>query len=364
MFGELTDLLSKKFAVSYLLPVTLFVMVSYGIMSEFKAVPTIPALGDDTPELVMPDNVTVIYLFMDDMETNTDEIEVFVMVTIIGFLLWGGGFMLLAMNRFILRVMEGYGKYNPFRILDRLGEPSDRFQQNLSNQLPPWLKRFLPSALLTVGEKKRLEKLKQEIAVLGQQGDSRQRDRLLRKQRQEFPEKEDRLLPTSFGNAIRAFEEYSRLMYGLDAIPGWNHLQAVITPEFSQLVNDTKASVDFWANVWFLSWFVLVEYIVIVGFRWYNPVDGWGVVSAWLIPWFIMIVLLFVYFCFFSAKNAAILWGYWVKASFDVFIPELRQKLELPKPATREAEREMWVKFSQAIIYRHPASMPERDTEL
>ena len=71
------------------------------------------------------------------------------------------------------------------------------------------------------------------------------------------------------------------------------------------------------------------------------------------------------------ARKAAEGWGEWVKASFDVFLPELRAKLGFSPPETMEQEQELWKGFSQAIIYRYPSAImalrdkwpPKRDSE-
>jgi hypothetical protein len=57
-------------------------------------------------------------------------------------------------------------------------------------------------------------------------------------------------LPTRFGNAIRSFEVYSRIIYGLEAIDGWPRLLAVIPADYRQAIDDAKAQVDFWVNIW------------------------------------------------------------------------------------------------------------------
>jgi hypothetical protein len=53
-------------------------------------------------------------------------------------------------------------------------------------------------------------------------------------------------------------------MYGMDAVYGWNRLQAVIPTVYRDLVNDAKAQVDFWVNLWILSSIFLVECIVLI----------------------------------------------------------------------------------------------------
>ena len=61
------------------------------------------------------------------------------------------------------------------------------------------------------------------------------------------------------------------------------------------------------------------------------------------------------------SNSAAIEWGKVVKSYFDVFLPELYQKLQLRVPASRSEEIEVWSSFSQAAEYRDAGAMPERN---
>ena len=62
-----------------------------------------------------------------------------------------------------------------------------------------------------------------------------------------------------------------------------------------------------------------------------------------------------------AQANASVFeWGDYAKSSFDIFVPKLREALGFPKANNRNSERQQWVKFSQAIIYRLPDYMPER----
>ena len=79
----------------------------------------------------------------------------------------------------------------------------------------------------------------------------------------QYPDDEFWLLPTSFGNSIRAFEVYSRIMYGIDAIEGWSRLLAVIPTEYLEKINDSKANVAFWVNNLFLGGLAFLGYFVL-----------------------------------------------------------------------------------------------------
>jgi hypothetical protein len=63
---------------------------------------------------------------------------------------------------------------------------------------------------------------------------------------------------------------------------------------------------------------------------------------------------------YWRAKIAALQWGGFVKASFDVYLPVLYDKLGFPFPDNRDQEQEVWSNFSRAIIYRDPGERHQR----
>ena len=60
---------------------------------------------------------------------------------------------------------------------------------------------------------------------------------------------------------ISAFEGYSRVMYGIDAIPFWPHLSAVIPEDYQRSISSAKADVDFAVNLFYFSFMLLLEYL-------------------------------------------------------------------------------------------------------
>jgi hypothetical protein len=67
-----------------------------------------------------------------------------------------------------------------------------------------------------------------------------------------FPHESIPTLPTGFGNAIRAFESYATVVYGIDTIPAWPRLGAVMSKDYAAATSDAKAEVDFFLNLLFL----------------------------------------------------------------------------------------------------------------
>jgi len=58
------------------------------------------------------------------------------------------------------------------------------------------------------------------------------------------------------------------------------------------------------------------------------------------------------------ATSSAKEWGDFVKSAFDVYRFKLLESLGIDLPKDKEEEKLVWQKYSQAIIYRLPDSLP------
>ena len=164
---------------------------------------------------------------------------------------------------------------------------------------------------------------------------------------EEFPDKEEYLLPTPFGNVLRSFEIYPRVMYGFEAIDGWGRLLSVIPKDYLELIDAARAQVDFWVNLGVVFILLQIEYIVLA-FMTGTPLQWW-------------VVLLFIVLGTIAplrATSAASEWGDFVKSAFDVYRFKLLESLGMNIPKSRKEEKILWTKYSQAIIYRMPEVLP------
>lgn len=305
LFSELPKLLDRNFAVGYFLPTVLFLSVSLNLLIT-------PGLF---PEILLK-----------------LQADVLLGTTVIGLVSWLGGVLLMVANRDVIRLMEGYGYFNPAKFLHSIEIRRYRNLHQAISQLDDQYQSCIDE----------VKDFPDELRV--------KRDRLMREATERFPDDEHWVLPTSFGNTMRAFEVYPRVMYGLDAIPGWNRLRTVIPKDYRNLLDSAKSSVDFWVNLWFLSIIAILEYIGIV-------ICTDQIKALWF-PFSVLTVTIVAYT---RARCSAAEWGDYVKSSFDIFIPELRNKLGFSKPTTSKEEKSLWSKFSQAIIYMDPDCLPKRD---
>jgi len=222
MFGEFPKLLGRDFTVGYLLPSTIFLAGSAYLFESYGRLPvsTIEVLVSKSPWFG---------------------------VVLAGMIMWFFAIFLLAASRSIFRLKEGYG---------------------------PWNHPKNPLILL---QRRRFERLKKSIKELRIEVESYQKrgesppgivlKKLINRSRlivTSFPDDEVWILASVFGNTIRAFEVYPRVMYGFEAISGWPHLQAVIPKDYRDLIDGAKAHLDFWVNLWFLLLVFLAEYICFV----------------------------------------------------------------------------------------------------
>ena len=303
MFGELPKLFDRNFAVGFFLPVAIFIILSGLVLGQYTIMPDMSAY----------------------LSTN-----LLIGTTIVGLISWIGGIVLLAINRDLYRLMEGYGSYNPLRIfgwwekqrylrvMDNLEKLDDEYRKYRDTE-----KEF-PAKL----------RIRRNI--------------LMRQLAEEFPDKEEYLLPTPFGNVLRSFEVYPRVMYGLDSIDAWGRLLAVIPKDYLELINAAKSQVDFWINLELAVVLLLVEY------------EAFALLTgSSLNLWIVFLLLVLGTIAPLRATSAAGEWGGFIRAAFDVYRFKLLESLGINAPKNREEERRLWKQYSQAIIYRWPDSLPE-----
>jgi hypothetical protein len=254
---------------------------------------------------------------------------------------WAVAVVMLMLNRPIYRLLEGY-------------------------QFPRWLAKWLTSR-----KRRRLEGSFTEIRVLhdkwAKQGSAFtttaefDRYQTLRREAVKWmPSRQSDVLPTRFGNAIRAFEVYPRDNYGADAIVIWPRLICVMPKAFSEQIRDARSQIDFLINCCFFSTVVAALGIAraIYSANWHNldlhSLGGtlafiFSVETLWLL-WAAGGVI--ATYLFYRWAWAGVLeWGDLVKSAFDCYLPALAGQLGFELPTTEAERRDFWTSFSQQLIY-------------
>jgi len=189
--SELNKIFGRDFLIAFFVPALFFLLGNFFLLGLF---------GVDTP------------LAHVNWRRPLEDTSFLVIVALIF------AIFLQAVNREIFRTAEGYW--------------------------PNWLRRPLNGF-----HRNRFRKLTDKVNELyNQEGeiDEQQFNAFSLRAAMEYPSTEAQVLPTSFGNAVRAYEDYPRAIYGFESINGWSRLQALISPEFRDVLSQDRARVDLW----------------------------------------------------------------------------------------------------------------------
>jgi hypothetical protein len=184
--------------------------------------------------------------------------------------------------------------------------------------------------------------------------------------RQEYPRKPERVLPTQFGNRIRAFEDFAENVHGADAVTVWPALISVVPKDFQAIIDNARANVDFLVNIIFLSFLIGVSVLMRALYLLVQPFDPWA-------PWMSNLPVSWYFSQILTASIAFAIgilayhfslrvipgWGHLVRVTFDAYLPALARQLGYELPTNLEKRREFWMEVSQQIAIHNPMQ-PEK----
>lgn len=160
------------------------------------------------------------------------------------------------------------------------------------------------------------------------------------------------VLPTRLGNAIRAFETYSRNQYGISAIPLWPRFVARIRSDHAAAIDDAKTSFDVAVHLSFLS--ALTAFLMIVIAAVYPlPFATMRLFAAWAIRVVAASALSWGFYEL--AIDRAMAWGDLVRGVFDLYRWEVLKDLGYEtRPGDLLSERALWTAISRQMIFGDP----------
>jgi hypothetical protein len=314
MLSSVPKLVDKNFVVGFIIPVLLGAVGILALLRDlepFRSVYDSMAKADDFPKL-----------------------------TIVILLLWTAAIVLMIMNNALYRMLEGYvGPFNRRAWRDRLAEQYAADRQRLKTTY-----EIITNPRVWVSPE-----LKRDYY------------RDARQFCDSWPSRHHLVLPTRFGNVIRAFETYAEVNYGVDSIPAWLRLQGVMSKDARGLVDDARAQVDFFVNVWFFA----VLFTVIAAGRCIgkvyaaSPDPGRMFGTSWGFAVAALGGLLVCRLAYAGAMECARAWGDLVKSAFDLYLPALAGKLGYELPAAASQRRRFWGKLTSSFLYQEPMKPEE-----
>ena len=177
-----------------------------------------------------------------------------------------------------------------------------------------------------------------------------------------FPLDERNILPTRFGNAIRATRDYAKSRWGLTELVAYPRLEMLMTEQEAQVHADARATRAFFVNSAVAA--VLSGIVMVADAIAEHPHPQW-------LRWIYLIPFLLAYGLYRGAVEAAVELGGAQRSTIDLHRLELYEKLGVPKPTGAEQERAalaprlsellLWGPDSGATAPDRPGSTKERD---
>ena len=253
------------------------------------------------------------------------------------------GLILNAVQTPLYRFLEGYAWPSRARSWGVGQQLRDKQKLDQDYELAAYLS-YDPSQL----SEERWRHLEQLLANAGRKGSSvRQWEGALILERlQRYPRKDDNVLPTRLGNAIRRFELYADERYQLDSQSFWYQLRGLAPEEMRKQEDAARAGVDFF-----------------VAFFYGNALLMLGTVGLFLqsrdLATTVLVLAAMAVSMFMSyhlAVRATDEWAAAVEAMVDVGRKPLADGMGLKLPATLAEERDMWRKLSRFVTDRYSAA--------
>lgn len=153
-----------------------------------------------------------------------------------------------------------------------------------------------------------------------------------------YPREEDRIMPTGMGNVLRAAEDYSKTVYGMDSVFWWPRLWFLLPDLVREEVNGSLIPIVALLN--FTSLIVIEAilgsaYLKYEGFSW----QAWLVLLAGLV--------LLSFFSYLAAVKQAMVYGNKIRAAIDLYRFDLLKAMHQRLPETLDEEVELWNKLTR-----------------
>ena len=260
------------------------------------------------------------------------------------------GFTLTALNTFILKMFEGYVKPLPVRFLynksHRIHLQKAHNLMKHRDILESRIRQLEEQTGYDPGRETELDELREKYYRAAADYDLT------------YPEDLGDVLPTRFGNSLKAAENYSGERYGLDGVHFYPRLVQVIPTDYKLGIDNARNELSFLVNMSILS--VLFSLLCVFAvFYSMGSVTGAGTNPAVYIEFsgraakYLSAAALGFISCGFF-YNASIFsvgsFGLMIRSSFDLFRLDLLKKLGLERPKDSIEEFETWQRLNELIV--------------
>jgi hypothetical protein len=260
------------------------------------------------------------------------------------------GFTLTALNTYILKIFEGYIIFFPIRFI---------FNKTL--------RIHREKARNLMAQRESLEKEYQNLKKFADDNSDRESRletildehyRVASEYDQGYPADLDDVLPTRFGNVLRAAEGHALQRYGFDGVTFWPRLIHVIPDSYKATIDSTRNELSFLVNMSIVSLIFSFLCFLAIFHAMATTIVVSGNTAVFLVfagkalKYLIAAALGMLCGGFFYNASIISLGSFTltIRASFDLFRFDLLKKLELVRPKNFDEEFDIWSNLNELIV--------------
>jgi len=256
------------------------------------------------------------------------------------------GFTLTSLNNFFLKVFEGYILLEHFPFFKKSELRQEKILRNKLLRVQKIIDR------LEKQHKRRTELAKKYTAI--------QHDLQTQYERR-FPGRRSEIMPTPFGNILKAAEHYPGLRYKIDSVPMWPRIIHVIPQSYNNRIEETHNQLSFLVNcsvlagVLGLQGFIAAIYQTLSALLsargiseilYFIPINvslySTYTQRVWLYLAFAFIALIFMYIFYRAALLSVTEFGDMIRSVYDLFRFDLLKQLHFAYPNNTKEEVDLW----------------------
>jgi len=249
------------------------------------------------------------------------------------------GFTLTALNTFLLKLFEGYVLLHRFPFMRNI-------QARKANKLIE--QREALRSNIELLRKKRKRSSEEELSL---EHLMTTYDAIVATYDHLYPPPHAGIMPTKFGNILKASEAYTGTRYGIDAVEFWPRLLHVIPSSYRQAIDEVRNELSFLVNMSALS--VVFYSLCILAILTNAPsFPDWGRVLENSIRYITAAGL--ALFCNWFFNRAAIFsvadFGMMIRSAYDLFRLDLLKQFRLKHPKNSVEEFQIWKNLGELLV--------------
>ena len=251
------------------------------------------------------------------------------------------GFTLTALNTFILKVFEGYVFIHRLPFLKSGYYRKAKKLLEEVNSLREKIERIEQKRRKSAADKDLLGKLKVDYFVKAAEYDKN------------YPPLHAGIMPTKFGNILKASEAYTGTRYGIDAVEFWPRLLHVIPPTYRQSIDEARNELSFLVNMSALS--LILFFLCALAVVTNVPLPGTPDLTSVFLNSFRYLTagalaLISIWFFNRAALFSVGDFGAMIRSSYDLFRLDLLHQFRLKHPKDSVEEFQIWKNLGELVI--------------